>query len=334
LKRQPPSISKRLSQPFIIVLLAALILLPLFVALAQEPSATENASSNPQGNAAPTQAVAPQAQPTAAPATPNPNDPLPLLVSARSDLELLATATLGSKRPTGWNGSLDINNPQLAILIRLDLELLAGELLGADKRPLGWFGAVPTTPFGIARDIRHDLELLADQVVQPNVRPPGWSGADPLMRCNRALQNLVGLLERGGVFTLQVDPNAPDFCQKAEVQASQFTETNLLSKPAGSNPFAASAPTGPVVVNSKFAVAFLDTGASLRVGIIPNGTPITPVARSYSQFSRMMLVSGDGFEVFVDYGFTNVTEAQFKALPDVAKTENNPTCSADWCVAE
>src|SRR5689334_24388084 len=95
---------------------------------------------------------------------------LPILISARSDLQLLAINTLGNNLPAGWNDSLDINDPQLPLLIRLDLELLAGALLGADKRPPGWFGTVLSTPYAIARDIRHDLELLAD-TVSPGPRP-------------------------------------------------------------------------------------------------------------------------------------------------------------------
>jgi len=124
-------------------------------------------------------------------------DTLGVLIRSRTDLEILADQQLGiSARPEGWSGSLDINNPQLPILIRLDLDLLMANTLGLDNIPVGWFGAQTSTATAIARDIRHDLELLADSLVGPNIRPPGWNGDDPLMRCDRSTQNLVTLLVR------------------------------------------------------------------------------------------------------------------------------------------
>src|SRR5690606_5924457 len=114
------------------------------------------------------------------------------------------------------------------VQIRLDLELLAGQTVGLDSRPIGWFGAVGGTPFTVARDIRHDLEVLADLLVSPGVRPPGWAGSDPLMRCARAIQSLVRLIERGG-YLIQADPNSPSFCAQAELEASGYVETNLLA---------------------------------------------------------------------------------------------------------
>jgi hypothetical protein len=329
-----------------------LVVLPLTNAIAQEPVATQDPAApiiqptvSLPGDQAPV--VPPADQPPAdqVPVEPVPTEdtgieppPLPpvdatitLLTNIRADIDLLANTLLAGQFPTGWNGTLDVNNPQLPIIIRLDLELLTGTLLGADQRPAGWFGAVPSTPFAIARDIRHDLELLADQVVQPGVRPPGWLGADPLMRCGRAVQALVNLLQLNGVFQLQADPNSADFCQQAEQQVTQFAEVNLLTSASPGGRLLA--PSGPASVNTDFAVAFLDTAAQLRVGIIPNGTSITPVARSFGQFSKMMLVSGDNFQVYVDFQFTSVTPEQFDALPDVTTVDNSPQCGADWCLA-
>ena len=253
-----------------------------------------------------------------------PPEALPVLVSARSDLELLATNQLGSERPVGWSGSLDVNDPQLAVLIRLDLELLLARLLGANTRPDAWFGAVPSTPFAIARDIRHDLELLADLVIAPSVRPPNWSGDRPIMRCDRATQNLVELLQREGRFTLTADPNQPDFCRRATVEVSQFVEASLQGGGG-----AAAAPS--YRANNSQALAFLDRSASRRAGIVPLDVVFTPVARSYAQFSNMALVRGSGFEVFMDYTSTTIPRAVFEALPDVNATGASPACTADWC---
>lgn len=266
------------------------------------------------------------------------NEALELLLSIRPDLELLANELFGAGvRPETWSGESDINNPQLGLLMRLDLEILAGTVLGETVRPRGWFGAVASTPYALARDIRHDLELLADVTLEDAVgRPAGWLGAAPILRCSRATQTLVALLEASGVFQLTADPTSRDFCDQAELQASQFAEVNLLSNPSFNGSLtttSAGAGGRAATVNTDFAAAFLDRAASLRVGVIPNGTDITPVARSYAQFSNMMLVRGENFELFVDYQFTSVSQSEFDALPDVDTLTIDPFCGVDWCEA-
>jgi hypothetical protein len=318
------------------MLLTLLIGLLALSTYAQEPIVTEEPAGpvlNPQATVAvPTDAGAPIVEATATVVI---APEVPILTSARSDMETLSNTLLGTTRPPGWSGSLDFTNPQLPLLIRLDLELLVGATMGADIRPAGWFGAIPSTPFAIARDIRHDLELLADEKLGLNVRPPGWIGDDPVMRCPRATQTLVSLLERAGVFVLNVVPATPNYCTQVELQAAQFAEVNLLSNPNATGANALSLPTAATehIVNSNFAVAFLDRNAQLTVGVVPNGTPITPVARSYAQFSNMMLIRGENFEVFVDYQFTSVTDDEFEVLPDVASAAVNPSCGAEWCLA-
>jgi hypothetical protein len=302
------------------------------------PVATAEVGAPQPETAATPEAIA-TPEPTAqAPASPLDADALPLLINIRTDLELLASSRLGAGRPLGWSGSLDINDPQLAILMRLDLELLAGALVAPDKRPPGWFGAVPSTPLAIARDIRHDLELLADTLDKPNVRPPGWAGADPLMRCSRSAQALVNILERTGSYKLNVDPADPNFCQLVEVQAARFAEMNVLSSQAttqvvaqtgGGNPNAAAGSGVKILTN--FAVAFVNRDGAQQVGIIPVNEPIKPLGRSPAQFSRMMLIEGDGFVVYIDYGASSVTQEQYEALPDATALNREITCKAKWC---
>ncbi|MCB9450479.1 MAG: hypothetical protein H6672_03520 [Anaerolineaceae bacterium] len=294
---------------------------------------------------APIPAATEEATPTeveVSPTAPVSSD-IPLLINARTDLELLANGVMGTGRPLGWSGGLDINDPQLALLIRLDLELLAGQVLGMNERPAGWFGAVPSTPEAIARDIRHDLELLADTVNSLGVRPPGWAGADALMRCSRGVQTLVNLLERGGVFALNVDVNAPDFCQRAEVQASVFAETNLLRLPQTSSATSAAGLStgqggaivqpGQIQVSTGYTVAFLNRYGTEQVGVIPLNTRLTPIARSFAEFSRMTLVEGDGFRVFVDYRTTSLADVDFAVLPDINDMSVETFCEAEWCRA-
>jgi hypothetical protein len=67
------------------------------------------------------------------------------------------------------------------------------------------------------------------------------------------------------------------------------------------------------------------------VGVIPNGTPFQAVSRSPVQFSNMMLVQGDGFNVFVDYLFTSVSPEQFAVLPVLGEGTVDTFCTAEWC---
>ncbi len=268
---------------------------------------------------------------------------LPTLTAARADLELLASSTRGVDRPAGWSGNLDINNPQYAILLRLDLELLVGATLGADVRPEGWFGVIPSTPAAVARDIRHDLELLADVVMNSRtVRPRGWQGDDPIMRCSRAVQTLIQIVELNG-YSLQLNFEQPDYCYRAEMQASVFIET--LNRTAALDPAAAAltvpgtggtpTPSGfraPYQAVGPFVVGFYDRRARRRGGVLPDGTQFNLIARSYTPFSKMMLIEGENFRLFVDYTFTSVTTDEFFALPEASESADFSTqCSAPWC---
>jgi hypothetical protein len=267
-----------------------------------------------------------------------------ILIPARLDLELLAGMARPQGRPEGWSGSTDIDNPQYALLLRLDLELLAGGIMGANSRPDGWFGVVASTPYAVARDIRHDLELLADRVFESSTdRPAEWAGGEPLLRCDRTTQAVVRFLELNGVFNLQADRTAEPgaFCRQAAVEVSLFMELNYLASPVAGRSLlepaiaeAGVATTGEVSINSTFAVAFFDRNAARRAGVFPVGAPLQPVARSYVQFSNMMLVRGDGFELFVDYQFTTVTRDEFRALPDIDTIEYQPGCTVEWCAGE
>lgn len=257
-----------------------------------------------------------------------------LLISARADLESLTANTLGVTRPAGWSGSLDTSNPQLALLIRLDLEILAGNTLGADTRPAGWFGAVASTQYAIARDIRHDLELLADALLESTTRPQGWVGGTPILRCDRATQTLAELLERGGVFVLSADPNAADYCAQVAQAVSVFTETSLLTmtgQPIFNQQTQTTTTSGSARIDTRFAVAFFDRGASQRVGVIPIDTRVRPVGRSTSEFSNMMLIQTDDFLLFVDYNDTTLTEDEFKDLPSAEQIPTAPFCEAEFC---
>jgi hypothetical protein len=325
------------------------MLLAALPAAAQDTPATTPDPSSTQPQAVPTADVGAPPAPAAEAPQPPPFDAsaLELIINTRNDLELLAGAHMGSDRPVGWSGSIDIKDPQLPLLLRLDLELLAGTLLAPDQRPAGWFGPVAGSPYSVSRDVRHDLELLADTLDKPNVRPPGWVGGDPLMRCDRSLQTLVNVLERGGIFSLNVDVNSPDFCKLAENQATQFADSNLAANPALVAPANSAAQpqagttgqggapvvsgTGSAQITSNFAVAFLDRYGTKQVGAVPVNTVVTVVARSFAPFSHMTLVSGDGFQVFIDYKATNLTDAQFNSLPDVDGVTVNAACNAAWC---
>jgi len=262
-----------------------------------------------------------------------------LLIDARNDLELIAAQVYGVSRPPGWNGSLDSADPQLNLLVRLDLEILIVDQLG--ETPPGWFGIVASTPFHIARDIRHDLELAADLLLGQGNRPATWRGSETLYRCNRATQTLVALLERGSGFVLSV-PEVDDaavYCTALEQALTSYSETVLLTRPRDQDLFsvraeiiAQNAPPPTYVIETDFAVAFFDRSAAQRVGVIPSGTPFVPVARSYVRYSTMTLVEGEGFLLYVDRGALGLDDESWRALPDVDTLSGETFCQATWCI--
>jgi hypothetical protein len=266
--------------------------------------------------------------------TPTPTIPedAQLLVRARADLELLAESQMPGVRPEGWSGVADPFNPELGLLTRLDLELLYGSLVDVDVRPADWIGAVGSTPIAMARDVRHDLELMADLFFGPVERPAGWYGGDPLFRCNRATQVLVQLLQRGGLFSVgDINANDPDFCHQVEIAATRYTEMEILANAERGIFSPEIALVSENSITSDFAVAWLDSRARIRVGVVPNGVPVKVIGRSYADFSNMMLISGPDFQVFVEYTNTTVTPDQFRALPNVATLDVAPVCHAEWC---
>jgi len=278
--------------------------------------------------------------PVVTPTSPlSPEEIAQLLIDARSDLELLAAQVYGVSRPDGWNGNLDPQNPQLNLLVRLDLEILIVDRLG--ETPPDWFGIVASTPFHIARDIRHDLELAADLLLGRDVRPPNWRGGKTLYRCNRATQTLVALLERGSGFVLSV-PEVADarlYCTALEQALTAYSETVLLTRPAEQDLFSIRAeiiaqnmPPPEFFIETNFAVGFFDRSAARRAGVIPNGTPFSPVARSYVRFSTMTLIEGEGFLLYVDRGALGLDDETWRALPNVDELGGETFCQAAWCI--
>ena len=339
-----------MKQSLLIVLLLSLVVIPgtfAQVVETEEPDAGQPLQPVATPINMPTPVLQPiDAQPTVAP-PPFSSDVLTILINSRTDLEVLASFKLGTDRPDGWSANIDVTNPQLAILLRLDLDLLMAASVGLNNIPEGWFGAIPGTATEIARDIRHDLELLADTIIEPNVRPPGWHGDRAVYRCDRSTQMLVTLLEENELFTPNVSPTNLDFCQQIGEQISSFAVTYLANdlQNQANNTVAAnqqqttsSTTNAPPPVSSGTAravdiigLAFLDRYATQRVGTIPSNVTFTPVARSFTQFSRMTVVQGPDFEVFVDYATTSITKSEFQSLPDVNSYPTNLYCGASWC---
>lgn len=314
----------------------------------------------------PTPTLAPVLAPTNTPTVTPTATPLPdlaalltdadalaqLRLRARGDLELLANATLGPvDRPAGWRGNYDVSGEAMPLDLRLDLELLADAVLDG-TRPAGWFGIQPSTPFAFSRDVRHDLELLADQTVAPSVRPPNWTGDDPMMRCDRATQTLVTLLTTRGLYTPSITPASPTYCTELTNDVSLFTEMNLIepppAAPAGdpaapasggddaATPIPTFTPTAtpvPPSVSANGAAGYYDFGLQSLAGTVPGGAVIEPIARSTAPLSRMMLVRGEGFVLFVDYAETNIDAATFELLGDVNVISYQTACEPEWCGA-
>jgi hypothetical protein len=323
--------------------LCVLLLFSLMTAAAQQPPpATLPPIPSPTFD--PTFAATEEAAPEATAAPDQPSDTalsaadteaLPHLLSARVDLELLAGQLFDPvTRPNGWNGSVDVSNPQLSLLIRYDLEVLAANRFGADTRPAGWFGGVVSVPLAFARDIRHDLELFADDVMGTStVRPAGWQGDDPLMRCDRATQALITVLQKEG-YGFNIDFGQADFCASLHIEMAQFVEREILQPPPAPvtvSEIEAFNANQPFRAENYYVVAFYDRHARRRAGVIPEGTGFTPISRSGFGFSNMMIVEGNGFRIFVDYLTTPVTTEQFNALPEIGEGTVLTTCNAAWC---
>jgi phosphate transport system substrate-binding protein len=269
---------------------------------------------------------------TREPVSPFAANVIPLLISARTDLEVMATEVLGIQRPPGWSGSLDINDPQLPLLTRLDLELLAAVVYSESLRPTGWFGAVGSTQLAIVRDIRHDLEVMADTVFS-GARPQDWAGGDVIYRCSRSTQALVAMLQRTNLYAVTADPLASDYCQQVEIEVSRYTEVNLvegdLVLASGGDVVSV---TSEAQITTEFAIAFLTRFAEPQVGIMPLGTPLTPVARSYTTGSNMTLIEGANYRVFIEFTNTDIPAERWELLPNIDEMEEIETfCEADWC---
>lgn len=303
------------------------------------PAITEEIATNNLAAATPTPETIeqiPPAQPTV-PATIFAEGVLPLLVDARADLESLADELVGSDRPAGWSGSLDVNDPQLALLLRLDLETLASIRFGEENRPEDWFGAVNSTQLAVARDVRHDLEILAADVFEDRfIRPSGWAGGPAILRCNRSTQALVDLLQANNLFSIETIPTTlPNYCEQVELSAARFAEVNLLNpnaEPSSEGTTGELGGGGSLEIATSFAVAFSDRRATRNLGVVPQGESIRPLGRSFAQFSNMTLVEGDGFLVFVDWRDTTLTADDFDALPNADELGLETSCQASWCV--
>lgn len=267
------------------------------------------------------------AEPSAPPPPPIIPNTLQILIEARIDIETLAATALGAQRPAGWSGSTDSIADDFAVTIRVDLEILARSLVG-ETPPAGWFGVVPSSPYAIARDIRHDLELLVDALEIE--RPPNWAGSSPLLRCDRATQALILLLDHTTDFTLQADRTAPDFCGQATREAATFVERRVDSDTQAMMGASAQAAAEPRIT-AENAVGFINLSATTRGGIIPMNERLELVARQSGDTATLMLVRGVGFELFVDYRNTNVTPEQFLALRSVGGLRVDPRCTAAWC---
>jgi len=267
----------------------------------------------------------------------------------RADLNALDTVLFREGVfPEGWTGGNDAES------IRQDLETLrlATAQVGTPIDAVNWFGTTIGAEWVVARAARHDLEVLADARLGFGQRPAGWTysiGAEPI-RCPRSVQNLVALLQQDAGFVSSANPADPGFCQALTLQASGFAENTQVNPGTGGGgvvetmAVSAENATGAVVVGQPGSVsgqattpyAYLDHSARLRIGQIPRGTPFTALARSSAPDSRMMLVQGEGFTVWIAWPWTTLTEQQYLSLPfaeDVEDQLPQLLCFAAFCSA-
>ncbi|MBK8134945.1 MAG: hypothetical protein IPK52_03735 [Chloroflexi bacterium] len=146
----------------------------------------------------------------------------------RADIETLANESYGSgTRPETWTGNTDPATPNFLADAFYDNEQLADRIFGLGVRPDEWFGASSPSPALIFRNVRHDLELSATEFFGgQTTRPTEWVGADASLRCDRALQDVLLILNRDYNIQPTSITQVIDYCTvvKAEVEDRIFGE--------------------------------------------------------------------------------------------------------------
>ncbi len=247
---------------------------------------------------------------------------LPPEGNLRPDLNSLSRAVFRDNvYPAGWTDSQD------AAGIRHDLDLLreAGRQRGDLVDPEKWFGAQTLgSDWLLERSNRHDLEVLADAKLGFNERPQGWTNFEPLVKCPYRVQNLVTLLQVYANVAANADPASPTYCDQVAATATQIVESGVGSEGIGGGlvngvitggAAQSQAAVGGIEASTTRPNAYLNHGATIRIGVIPRGTPFTALARSSAPDSRMMYVTGEGFTLWVAWPWTTLDEADYLTLP-------------------
>lgn len=153
------------------------------------------------------------------------NNPQNFAFDLRADLELLANEVLGlEQRPAGWTFNDDATSTTYISDLWFDNELLANAIFDETTRPASWFGANGSNAQLLLRNIRHDLELSATEHFGGLTRPTEWRGASPLLRCERTLQNVIGLLNTLYNVNTSTPESALNYCSAVSAEA----EDNLV----------------------------------------------------------------------------------------------------------
>lgn len=155
------------------------------------------------------------------------------LVDIRADMELLAEEVFGAgERPESWTSNGNVNTPNYNADLFFDNEQLADAIFGVGERPADWFGITSADPELVARNIRHDLELSAQTFRRDSGRPFGWVGAPRIYTCDRALQNLVRILDREYNARTQIPESVVDYCGVVRIEIEdRLYEQVLTSSP-------------------------------------------------------------------------------------------------------
>ncbi len=157
------------------------------------------------------------------------------VVNIRLDLELLAVEVIGpGPKPFGWSGNIDPTTPTILGDIWLDLQIMADIITGEEgARPVDWIGVTSPTPERVARNLRHDLELLADMAFGTGERPEDWIGAPPLFSCNQTVQNLIDYLARTFEVTPLTSESVINYCGAVTGEALDVLATQGITLVTG-----------------------------------------------------------------------------------------------------
>jgi hypothetical protein len=125
-----------------------------------------------------------------------------------------------------------------------------------------------------------------------------------------------------------------NYCEEVERELNVFVETTLLtgnfvSQWASAHRNASSAPSFEHGYRCHCLLLTVLLGKAQ--GSSPVAQAFEALARSYAPFSRMVLIAGEGFVLFVDIKIPRWTRRRLRPCAMWKRFAFTPSCSSAWC---